>query len=174
MNYTSCLLQDNDNASADSPPYWPQSYSLPAMLSYLDASSPMVSNTGGQYTYSSLGFALMAAILSGSPSNLAAFADLMHSNIFVPLGMKSTFFDAVSLARLPLGYEYDYQQSPVFEAIAPWLEFLSGLLWCGWDRGVAKRYASVAAVQYGDQSVCRADPAASRPAATFNQRQIRQ
>jgi CubicO group peptidase (beta-lactamase class C family) len=131
MNYTSGLPQDNDNASADSPPYWPQPYSLPAMLSYLDASPPAVSNTGGQYTYSNLGFALMAAILSGSPPNLAAFADLMHSNIFAPLGMKSTFFDAVSLARLPLGYDYDYQQSPVFAAIAPGWNFFPAYFGAG-------------------------------------------
>src|ERR1700756_4196942 len=101
------------------------------MLSYLDVSPPAVSSTGGQYTYSNLGFALMAAILSGSPPDLAAFTSLMHSNIFAPLGMKSTFFDAVSLARLPLGYEYNYQQSPVFEAIAPGWDFFPAYFGAG-------------------------------------------
>jgi CubicO group peptidase (beta-lactamase class C family) len=56
------------------------------MLSYLDASPPPVINTGGQYIYTNPGFALMAAIFSGSPPNLATFTSLMHSNIFAPLG----------------------------------------------------------------------------------------
>ena len=81
-------------------------------------------NIGSKYTYSNLGFALMAAILAGSPPTLAAFRNLVQSRIFAPLGMKSTFFSDVSLAQLPLGYEYDYQQSPVYEGIAPGFEFL--------------------------------------------------
>jgi CubicO group peptidase (beta-lactamase class C family) len=124
MNYTSGLPQDDANGSVDTPPYWPQPYSLRAMLSYLDVSPPTITNTGGQYTYSNLGFALMAAILSGSPPSLATFTSRVESKIFAPLGMKSTFFDDVSLAQLPLGYEYDYQQSPVFETVAPGFAFL--------------------------------------------------
>ena len=126
MNYTSGLPEDDENGSVDTPPYWPQPYSLRAMLSYLDGYPPVVANAniGSKYTYSNLGFALMAAILAGSPPTLAAFRNLVQSRIFAPLGMKSTFFSDVSLAQLPLGYEYDYQQSPVYEGIAPGFEFL--------------------------------------------------
>jgi serine-type D-Ala-D-Ala carboxypeptidase/endopeptidase len=124
MNYTSGLPQDDENASASTPPYWPQPYSLRAMLSYLDASPPAIIQTGLRYTYSNLGFALMAVILAGSPPGLATFTSLVESKIFAPLGMKSSFFTDVSLAQLPLGYEYDYQQSPVFAAISPGFAFL--------------------------------------------------
>ena len=124
MNYTSGLPQDNDNASVDTPPYWPAPYSLRAMLSYLDVSPPTITETGKRFTYSNLGFALMGAILSGSPPSLATYTSLVESKIFAPLGMKSRFFSDVSLAQLPLGYEYNYQQSPVFEATAPGFAFL--------------------------------------------------
>ena len=124
MNYTSGLPEDDENGSVDTPPYWPLPYSLRAMLSYLDACPPVIAKSGCKYTYSNLGFALMAAILAGSPPTLAAFRNLVESKIFGPLGMKSRFFSEVSLAHLPLGYEYDYQQSPVYEAIAPGFEFL--------------------------------------------------
>lgn len=119
MNYTSGLPEDNENASSSSLPYWPQPYSLPAMLSYLDACPPVITNTGENYTYSNLGFSLMAAILSGSSPDIANFVQLMKSKVFDALDMRSRYFDATSLARLPLGYEYAYGQSPVFAPIAP-------------------------------------------------------
>ncbi|MFX8637096.1 serine hydrolase, partial [Acinetobacter baumannii] len=64
--------------------------------------------TGAAYTYSNLGFALAATAaqrMSGEAD--AAFVDLMHKNVFKPLGMTgTTYFGRTDIARLPLGYRY--------------------------------------------------------------------
>jgi len=116
MNYTSGLPQDNDDGAVDTPPYWPQPYSELGMLSYLDAAPPSIFPPGKLYRYSNLAFAIMASILGAkggtSKPGPQHFEKLMREGIFEPLLMQSTFFDKVSLAQLPLGYNYDYARKP--------------------------------------------------------------
>jgi D-alanyl-D-alanine-carboxypeptidase/D-alanyl-D-alanine-endopeptidase len=120
VNYTSGLPQDNDYATLATPPYWPQPYSVAGLMSYLGASPPNVSDPGKEFTYSNLAFAIMSAILALSASNgsptVHAFVSQMRERMFKPLGLTATFFDEVSLARLPLGFYYDYAQSPAYTA----------------------------------------------------------
>jgi D-alanyl-D-alanine-carboxypeptidase/D-alanyl-D-alanine-endopeptidase len=128
MNYTSGLPQDNDNGAVDSPPLWPYPYSMPGMMSFLAAAPPAVSPPNQKYRYSNLGFAIMSAILASGGVNgnprVGAFESKMREYILGPLGMQATFFDEASLAELPLGFSYDYTQSPVYAATSPgWIFF---------------------------------------------------
>jgi len=119
MSYTSGLPQDNDTDPSDSPPLLPQPYSSQGMLGYLYANPPNLNPINEKYRYSNLAFALMGAILSGSVADLDQFTRLINSEIFMPLGMQSKFFDQVPLDLLPLGYAYNYTRSPVYTAVSP-------------------------------------------------------
>lgn len=107
MNYTSGLPADNDAGAADFPRFLPAPYAQPAMLGYMNFSPLQVEPAGQNYTYSNLGFALMAAIapmIAGGSTYEQLVADI----IFGPLGMSSTsFFDDVRLDQLPLGINFD-------------------------------------------------------------------
>jgi D-alanyl-D-alanine-carboxypeptidase/D-alanyl-D-alanine-endopeptidase len=128
MSYTSGLPLDNVNAPVDAPPALPSPYSMPAMLSYLSAAPPPITSRGQRYTYSNLAFSIMSAILAsggtiGDP-RVDAFVRLMHENVFGPLGISATYFDAASLAELPLGFNYNYVGSPTYSAAQPgWVFF---------------------------------------------------
>lgn len=135
VNYTSGLPADNSDGSVDAPPYWPQPYSMPGMLSFLCAAPPALSPPGQQYQYSNLGFALMSAIIAcgGTSANprIGAFEALMAHNIFGPLRLSATFFDEASLAGLPLGFNYNYTQSPAYQAVAPGWPFFPAYFGAG-------------------------------------------
>ena len=113
VNYTSGLPHDNDGsgAKAASPPFWPQPYSLQGMISFLNASPPGLSWPNESYTYSSLAFAIMSAIIgSDGKSELPAvhgFTRKMREHVFEPLGLTATFFNQTSLAELPLGFHHE-------------------------------------------------------------------
>jgi serine-type D-Ala-D-Ala carboxypeptidase/endopeptidase len=119
MNYTSGLPQDNDDRGAElaSPPFWPQPYSMSALMSFLNAHPPPVSSPGQNYTYSNLAFAIMSAIIASEGNNsnprLEVFASKVRNYILKPLDLCATFFDETSLANLPLGYHYSDKASPV-------------------------------------------------------------
>jgi D-alanyl-D-alanine-carboxypeptidase/D-alanyl-D-alanine-endopeptidase len=123
VNYTSGLPNDFDDkgAAATSPPKYPQPYSLLGFLSYLEVAPPPVSRKM-IYTYSNLAFALMSAILAAGEAKekptVAAFVNKMRERIFKPLGMDAMYFDEVSLARLPRGYNYDSKKKPRYELMA--------------------------------------------------------
>jgi CubicO group peptidase (beta-lactamase class C family) len=112
VNYTSGLPQDNGNGPFPAPPLSPQPYSMPAMMSFLNASPPPVSPPSENYTYSNLAFAIVSAIIASGETNcnpmVGAFVSKIREHIFQPLGLGATFFDEVSLAKLPLGLHYDY------------------------------------------------------------------
>ncbi|SFK74081.1 serine hydrolase domain-containing protein [Methylocapsa palsarum] len=135
MNYTSGLPADNVDGSVDSPPYWPQPYSMPAMLSFLGAAPPTLSPPGQQYQYSNLGFALMSAIIACAGTNanprIGGFETLMAHNIFGPLGLSASFFDEASLAGLPLGFNYNTTLSPTYQAVAPGWPFFPAYFGAG-------------------------------------------
>lgn len=109
LNYTSGLPQDNQQAFG--PPYWPQPYSVPGMLGFLDMTEYQPQGTGTGYTYSNLGFALAAAVaqrMADEPGS--SFIELMHKYVFAPVGMtRSTYFGRTDIGRLPLGYVYSNQ-----------------------------------------------------------------
>jgi serine-type D-Ala-D-Ala carboxypeptidase/endopeptidase len=107
VNYTSGLPQDNETDEYDSPPYLPSPYSVTGMLSYLNASPPAVSGTGTTFTYSNLGFALMAAILSGTnPPGINGFSRLVKQCLLDPLSMGSMYFNQLPIELLPQCYAY--------------------------------------------------------------------
>ena len=128
MSYTSGLPADNVSGAADYPPYLPQPYSLNGMLSYLDAAPP-ASPPGQQSirirTWHSRSWRpSWDRPEAPRPPTLGHFEHMLHANILEPLSMRPTFFNRASLARLPLGYEYDYSASPVYAPIAPgWVFF---------------------------------------------------
>jgi serine-type D-Ala-D-Ala carboxypeptidase/endopeptidase len=64
VNYTSGLPTDNSDGTVDTPPLLPQPYSMTAMMSFLNASPPKLSQIGASYTYSNLAFAIMSAIIA--------------------------------------------------------------------------------------------------------------
>jgi serine-type D-Ala-D-Ala carboxypeptidase/endopeptidase len=121
VNYTSGLQQDNsdDSEAGAVPRYWPMPYSMAGLMGLLKAWPPDATATG--YTYSNLAFAIMSAILAVEKNGdltIDAFVRKMHDRIFVPLDLKKAmFFDDASLATLPLGYNYNYTQSTIYE---PW------------------------------------------------------
>lgn len=122
VNYASGLPLDNVGDPNDNPAFLPQPYSLSAMLSYLDASPPPVSGTGSAYTYSNLGFAIMSAVLASTTTNpptVGAFTRLIRSNLLDPLGMQSYYFSQTQIASLPIGYQYNYNEKPLYWPIAP-------------------------------------------------------
>jgi D-alanyl-D-alanine-carboxypeptidase/D-alanyl-D-alanine-endopeptidase len=123
VNFTSGLPKDyeNDGADATTPYKCPQPYSLAGFLSFLKATPPAVSKRK-EYTYSNLAFALMSAILAAGDAKqkptVDAFVRKMREHIFKPLGLQAMFFDEVSLAELPRGYNYDYKKKPTYEKMA--------------------------------------------------------
>jgi serine-type D-Ala-D-Ala carboxypeptidase/endopeptidase len=135
MSYTSGLPQDNEDAEVDSPPELPSPYSMPGMLSYLRATPPPVTSSGQQYTYSNLAFAIMSAILASggtiSDPRVGAFVRKMREHVFAPLGIHATYFDAVSLAELPLGFNYNYRKIPVYSGSSPGWEFFPAYFGAG-------------------------------------------
>ena len=125
VNFTSGLPQDSDDDAVDTPPYWAHPYSLPAMLSYLDAFPSQVSRPGGAYTYANLAFALMSAIIASEGRNpdpkIGSFIRKARKYIFEPLGMQANFFTEMSLAGLPLGYRctHGLSYTPTYTATSP-------------------------------------------------------
>lgn len=135
MNYTSGLPQDNDNGAVDAPPYWTYPYSMPGMMSFLEAAPPQVEPPNEKYRYSNLGFAIMSALLASADANsnpsVGAFMQQMREYVFKPLGLQAKFFNEASLAELPLGYDYDYTQSPVYSAASPGWAFFPAYFGAG-------------------------------------------
>ncbi|PNG26515.1 serine hydrolase domain-containing protein [Methylocella silvestris] len=178
MSYSSGLPADNLADPTDLPPFLPQPYSQRAMLSYLNASPPPLAGLNQQYFYSNLGFALMAAVLSGGSLELRTFTDLVAAKLFKPLGLNCCFFDWASLEHLPLGYNYDYsiEPKPPFSAATPgwplfpayfgaggivastadilqWLLFNMGLVSNALSTTLAATQSSATTVKWGDQSL---------------------
>ncbi len=77
----------------------------------------------------------MASILGSNGGakqpSLRHFETLVRESIFEPLSMHSTFFDKASLAELPLGYDYDYGNTPPYAAAAPGWPFFPAYFGAG-------------------------------------------
>jgi serine-type D-Ala-D-Ala carboxypeptidase/endopeptidase len=137
VNYTSGLPHDNDDATIDAPPYWSYPYSMPAMMSFLQAFPPRPSSPGVNYSYSNLAFALMSAIIASEGSNpnprAGAFVKKIREYIFDPLGLEAKFFTEVSLADFPLGYNCSYVTSniPTYTATSPGSPFFPAYFGAG-------------------------------------------
>jgi D-alanyl-D-alanine-carboxypeptidase/D-alanyl-D-alanine-endopeptidase len=125
VNFTSGLPQDGRDDATGTPPYWAHPYSMPAMLSYLDAFPSQVSRPGDAYTYSNLAFALMSAIIACEGHNpdpkVSAFIHKARTHIFEPLGLQAKFFTEMSLTGLPLGYRctHGLSYTPTYTATSP-------------------------------------------------------
>jgi len=112
VNYTSGLPQDNDDeeANAVSPPYWPKPYSMQGMVSFLNNWERDPSPANECFTYSNLAFAIMSAIIASDGKAalpaVHAFTGKMREYVFTPLGLGATFFNQADLGKLPLGFIY--------------------------------------------------------------------
>ena len=122
MNYTSGLPQDNSGGPLSFPKYPPQPYGVPALQCYLREPRFKPSHPGIAFSYSNLGFAIMASVLEtfGGYLNppIASFPDLARTQLFEPLGLNAMFVEGISLELFPLGYNYDYLPEPSFSPIA--------------------------------------------------------
>jgi D-alanyl-D-alanine-carboxypeptidase/D-alanyl-D-alanine-endopeptidase len=99
------------------PAQLPQPYSTAGMLGFLAMTSMAPVNTGARYTYSNLGFAMMATVLRYLGGGSASYEQLVQQTIFSPLSMNAAFFSDVFIDQLPLGYDYSSPGS--FSATAP-------------------------------------------------------
>jgi D-alanyl-D-alanine-carboxypeptidase/D-alanyl-D-alanine-endopeptidase len=124
VNYTSGLPQDNVDNPVAVPPFQPEPYAMPGMLSYLKESPPNLSWPNETYSYSNLAFAIMSAIIAAEDSVgipvVHAFVRKMREHIFKPLGLSAKFFNEASLAELPLGFTYTYWPSSKYSYPGYW------------------------------------------------------
>jgi serine-type D-Ala-D-Ala carboxypeptidase/endopeptidase len=124
VNYTSGLPQDNVDNPVAVPPYQPEPYAMPGMLSYLNEAPPNLSWPNDSYSYSNLAFAIMSAIIAAEDSvNIPvvhAFVRKMREHIFKPLGLSAKFFNEASLGELPLGFTYTYWPSSKYSYPGYW------------------------------------------------------
>jgi len=89
-NYTSGLPQDNESAP-DEPAYLPMPYTVLNMFSYLANTDLTVNAPGTAYTYSNLGFAILAQTASvAAVERIGQFGELLRSEIIRPLAMNAT------------------------------------------------------------------------------------
>lgn len=120
-NYTSGLPQDNDGAP-DEPDYLPQPYTEKSMYAYLHDGNVSVSGTGTAYTYSNMGFALLALSLPVAVQSTQTFGELIRSELTGPLGMKDTaLFTDVPVTELPLGMAQGQPQQSGWPEFPAWL-----------------------------------------------------
>jgi serine-type D-Ala-D-Ala carboxypeptidase/endopeptidase len=106
LSYTSGLPADNHTVT-DLPRLVPTPYSPAGMLGYLDMTSLQPAETGSQYTYSNLAFAIMAQIAPLFDSALPDFNTLLSEVVLNPLEMADTFFfEQLSIDDFALGYTY--------------------------------------------------------------------
>jgi len=124
VNYTSGLPQDSVDNPVAVPPFQPQPYAMPGMLSYLKESPPSLSRPNDSYSYSNLAFAIMSAVIAAEDNvNIPvvhAFVRKMREYVFKPLGLSAKFFNEASLAELPLGFNYAYGPSPRYSHPGYW------------------------------------------------------
>jgi serine-type D-Ala-D-Ala carboxypeptidase/endopeptidase len=124
VNYTSGLPEDSVDKPVAVPPFQPEPYAMPGMLSYLKESPPSLSRPNKSYSYSNLAFAIMSAIIAAEDNvNIPvvhAFVRKMREYIFKPLGLSAKFFNEASLAELPLGFNYAYGSSPRYSHPGYW------------------------------------------------------
>ncbi|MGU3544769.1 serine hydrolase domain-containing protein [Methylobacterium sp. A52T] len=111
MNYTSGLPSDNDGYGKTVPlpdgSNPPQPYSEKAMMNYLKYNSIQVSPQGENYTYSNLGFAIMAEVIKFEVPDTDLkfnFPGIVKKYIFEEIGMSSLFFDDTPMDQLNLSY----------------------------------------------------------------------
>jgi serine-type D-Ala-D-Ala carboxypeptidase/endopeptidase len=116
VSYTSGLPADNLIARA-MPAELPQPYSTAGMLGFLAMTAMAPIKTGQRYTYSNLGFAVMATVLRYLGGGSASYEELVQQSIFSPLSMNAAFFGEVFIDRLAIGYNYSSPDS--FSATAP-------------------------------------------------------
>jgi serine-type D-Ala-D-Ala carboxypeptidase/endopeptidase len=125
VNFTSGLPSDGDDNAIGTPPYWAHPYSLPAMLSYLDAFPSQVTRPGEAYTTSNLAFALMSAIIASEGCNpnpkVGAFIRKLREYVLEPLGIHARFFPEIPLGTLPLGFgcTHGLSYTPTYTATSP-------------------------------------------------------
>jgi len=115
VNYTSGLPQDSVDNPVAVPPFKPEPYAMPGMLSYLNEFPPILSPPSENYSYSNLAFAIMSAIIAAEDNVkipvVHAFVKKMREYVFKPLDLSAKFFNEASLAELPLGFTYAYWPS---------------------------------------------------------------
>jgi CubicO group peptidase (beta-lactamase class C family) len=124
VNYTSGLPADNVDNPVAVPPFQPEPYAMPGMLSYLNESPPILSRPNESYSYSNLAFAIMSAIIAAEDNvNIPvvhAFVRKMREYVFKPLGLGAKFFNEASLAELPLGFNYACGSTPKYSHPGYW------------------------------------------------------
>jgi serine-type D-Ala-D-Ala carboxypeptidase/endopeptidase len=124
VNYTSGLPQDNIEQPVAVPPYLPEPYAVPGMLSYLNEGPPILSRPNKSYSYSNLAFAIMSAIIAAEDNVkipvVHTFVRKMREHVFKPLGLSAKFFNEASLTELPLGFNYVYWPSSKYSHPGYW------------------------------------------------------
>lgn len=105
-NYTSGLPQDNEGKFVDWPVPLPAPYTIPDMFSYLSGNPFQPSRFGKAYTYSNLGFGLLAQTIATSQGDL--YQKLQQKYLLATCGLEQTqmywTLGAAALENLPLGY----------------------------------------------------------------------
>jgi CubicO group peptidase (beta-lactamase class C family) len=166
VNYTSGLPQDNIEQPVAVPPYLPEPYAMPGMLSYLNESPPSLSRPNASFSYSNLAFAIMSAIIAAEDNVkipvVHAFVRKMREHVFKPLGLSAKFFNEASLAELPLGFNYVYWPSPEYSHPGYWPQAPGHTYYPAYfgsprHRRDAGRHVQMAPVQHGNCAGRQAD-----------------
>lgn len=103
-NYTSGLPQDNDGY-VDWPIPLPSPYTIPEMFKYMSGNPFTPGASGEAYTYSNMGFALLAQTMATSQGDL--YHKLQREYVLAPLGLDHTQMYGTlgaKLQNLPIGY----------------------------------------------------------------------
>lgn len=120
-NYTSGLPQDNANAT-DLPDFLPQPYTEKSMYAFAHDGNVPVSGTGTTYTYSNMGFGLLALALPVAAQSTQSFGQLIRQQLTGPLGMKNTaLFTDVPITALPIGMQQGQPQQSGWPEFPAWL-----------------------------------------------------
>ncbi len=103
--YVSGFPQDNDSIGVTMPSAIPFPYTLPGMYGYLHLEPFTPVGTGQEFTYSNLGYALLASSMEAFYTARTPFRELVHDGVFEPLGMGHTrWFGGVPFNEFPLAF----------------------------------------------------------------------
>jgi len=116
------------NANGTLPPSLSGSYSQAEMLKFLSSSPFPLNAPGTTYSYSNLGFALLAIALQ-SAAKSDSFGDLINDEVLAPLGMvKTQAYDTAISALLPRGFDQTGTQAGPGSGTLPAYDGAGGLV----------------------------------------------